>query len=375
MFSIVERENVAKRRAAPEPLPACYAMVMPGLEAVAEEELKQELGAEIKRSGPGIVVFRLEEVTPELLQLRTTEDVYLLAWGTDELTYRAEDLDKIQRWTAREVDWDRLLRIHHAVRPKPTGKPTYRLVTQMTGEHGYRRVDARKALARGLEGKLPASWRHADENAAVEIWLTIHGATAVCGLRLSDRSMRHRTYKTEHQRASLRPTAAAAMVRVAGIRPHQVYCDPMCGVGTILGELLAVLSGSIGRTVTVLGGDVDNNAVRAASSNLRRIGRPFLARWDARRLPLADASLDCIVSNPPFGKQLSTPEEIVPLYRRMVRDYDRVLKPGGRAVLLVSELDPLKEATKKVGWKRERLFHVRVLGQNAVISAWKKIKD
>lgn len=363
---------MAKRRAAPEPTPACYAMVMPGLEAMAEDELKKELGAEIKRSGNGIVVFRVDEIAPELLHLRTTEDVYLLGWGTDQLTYRAEDLDKIERWTAREVDWDRFLRLHHSLRPKPTGKPTYRLVTQMTGEHGYRRVDARKALARGLEGKLPASWKHAEENAAVEVWLTIHGATAVCGMRLSDRSMRHRTYKEEHRPASLRPTVAAAMVRLAGVRPHQIYCDPMCGAGTILGELLACLTGSIGRTVTVIGGDVDFGAVKAASLNLRRLGQARLARWNATRLPLADASLDCILSNPPFGKQMESPEAIVPLYRRMVRAYDRVLKPGGRAVLLVSEFDVLTEAIKKVGWKRDRLLNVRVLGQNAVISLSKK---
>jgi 23S rRNA G2445 N2-methylase RlmL len=363
---------MAKRRPAPEPPPACYAMVLPGLEASAEEEIRQELGGELKRSGHGIVVFRVEEITPELLQLRTTEDVFLLGWGTDQLTYRAEDLDKIRAWTAREVNWDQLLRLHHSLRPKPKGKPTYRLVTQMTGEHGYRRVDARKALARGLEGKLPASWRHAEENASVEIWLTIHAATAVCGMRLSDSSMRHRTYKLEHRPASLRPTAAAAMVRLAGIRPHQVYLDPMCGVGTILAELLTAVQKPIGRTIQIWGGDIDANAVRAAASNLRRLGQPLLTRWDATHLPLPDQSVDCIISNPPFGKQLGTPEEIVPLYRRMIRQYDRVLKPGGRVVLVVSDFDVLKEAIKPVAWKRDRQVRVRVLGQPAVISSWKK---
>src|SRR5262249_2147786 len=151
-----------------------------------------------------------------------TEDVFLLGWGTDELTYRATDLERICRWTAHDVNWQNLLRIHHATRPKPKGKPTFRLATQMHGEHGYRRTDARTALAGGLAGKLPASWRHAEENAAVEIWLTIDGATAVCGLRLSDRTMRHRTYKREHLLASLRPTVAAAMVRLVEVRPNDV---------------------------------------------------------------------------------------------------------------------------------------------------------
>jgi 23S rRNA G2445 N2-methylase RlmL len=187
--------------------------------------------------------------------------------------------------------------------------------------------------------------------------------------------MRHRTYKTEHQPASLRPTIAAAMVRLAGIRPHQTYIDPMCGAGTILGELLALLQGPVGRTIRVLGGDIEAASVRAAASNLRRLGQPFLARLDATRMPLADHAVDCIVSNPPFGKQLSSPEAIVPLYRRMVREYNRVVKPGGRAVLLVSEFEVLKEAARQAAWKRGQMLHVRVLGQDALISCWKIGKD
>src|SRR4051812_4405984 len=122
------------------PLPACYAVVQPGLESVAAEELKGDFGAEVKKTTPGLVVFRVPEVDRSLLRPRTTEDVFLLAWGTDQLTYRAADLRSIERWPARDANWDQLLKIHHAIRPKPSGKPTYRLVTQMTGQHAYRRV-------------------------------------------------------------------------------------------------------------------------------------------------------------------------------------------------------------------------------------------
>lgn len=347
-------------------------MVLPGLEAVAEEEIKRDLGGDVKRSGPGIVVFRLPEIDRSVLRLRTVEDVFVLAWGTDQLTYRAEDLDKIQRWTDRDADWNRLLQIHHAIRPKPKGKPTYHLVTQMTGEHGYRRVDARKSLVRGLAGKFPASWRLVDEDAAIEVWLTINGATAVCGLRLSDKTMRHRTYKHEHLPASLRPTLAAAMVRLAGIRPGQTVVDPMCGAGTILAELLVTARQADMPGVRVWGGDLDASAVRAARSNLSRLGQAELSRWDATRLPLAEHSVDAVISNPPFGKQLSRPEDIGRLYRRMIAQYHRVLKPGGRAVLLVSEFDTLKEATRAVSWKMLRPLRVRVLGQQATLSVWRR---
>jgi 23S rRNA G2445 N2-methylase RlmL len=347
-------------------------MVFPGLEPIAEEEIAHDLGGEVKRSGPALVVFRIPEVTPAVLQLRTVEDVFLLAWGTDQLSYRAADLDKIRRWTAREVNWDHLLRIHHAVRPKPKGKPTYRLVTQMTGEHGYLRRDARKALAEGLTGKLPASWRPAEEKAAVEIWLTIHGATAVCGLRLSDRTMRHRTYKMEHLPASLRPTLAAAMARLAEIKPKHVVIDPMCGAGTILAEVLELARHSGIRPETIVGGDVSPAALRAAGPNLRSLGRVILARWDATALPLPDQSVDRVVCNPPFGKQLSRPEEIGPLYHQLLQEWNRVLRPRGRAVLLVSDWAALKSAAAAVEWKPVRHFRVRVLGQLAYLSVWRK---
>ena len=216
---------MSKPRRAERETPACFAVVASGLEAVAADEITRDLGGDVKKAEKGIVVFRVPEIGPELLRLRTVDDVFLLAWGTDSLTYRAEDLKSIRQWTAKEADWQHLLSLHHALRPKPKGKPSYRLVTQMGGTHGYRRIDAGQAMAQGLGGVFPPSWKPAEENAAVEVWLIIRGRTAVCGVRLSDKTMRHRTYKVEHQPASLRPTIAAAMVRLAGAGPLGIVDD------------------------------------------------------------------------------------------------------------------------------------------------------
>lgn len=351
-------------------------MVHEGLEDLAGAEIAQTLGGKIKRAGNGIVVFRLDDIDRSILQLRTTEDVFLYAWGTDELSYRAKDLESIERWTDR-VRWDSLLKIHHAVTPKPKGKTTYHFVTQMSGVHGYRRVDAKKAMMRGLIGKLPGSWRYAEENASVEIWLTINGAMAVCGMRLSDKTMRHRSYKHEHLPASIRPTIAAVMVRLAELKPDQTVLDPMCGAGTLLAE--AHLS-TRGKKTTAgtdwpmrfLGGDLDPSHLRAAQANLRRFGITDLRTWDARELPLEDASMDRIVCNPPFGKQLETPEAIGPLYKQSVREMDRVLHPGGKAVLIVADAAALRSAIERVGWKEQRHVQLRMLGQRAFIGVYRK---
>src|SRR6478735_377833 len=107
---------MSKARRPERETPACFATVPTGLEAVAADELTRDLGADVKKAEKGIVVFRVGEVGPHLLRLRTVDDVFLLGWGTDSLTYRADDLDSIRKWTAKQADWQHLLALHHAIR-------------------------------------------------------------------------------------------------------------------------------------------------------------------------------------------------------------------------------------------------------------------
>jgi 23S rRNA G2445 N2-methylase RlmL len=357
----------------PEELPALYAMTHDGLEGVVGEEIVQDLHGEVKKTARGLVVFRLDHLDESVLKLRTTEDVFLLAWGSDTLTYRSTDLELFRHWTASKPDWSSLFRWHHQLRPRKRGKPTFHLVCQMHGEHGYRRIDAEESLRAGLKHVLPTGWYEVEEHAWLEIWLTIHGHMAVCGVRLSDRTMRHRTYKQEHIAASLRPTVAAAMVRLAGIGPGMTVLDPMCGAGTILAEALIVARERRGGPpVELLGGDWDANAVFVATQNLHRLGPVHLARWDARWLPLPDALVDRLMCNPPFGKQLPTPEMLPTFYAALAREWDRVLKPGGRAVFLVMEQPPLANALRLHRWILTRRLPLRVLGQSCTLSVWNK---
>jgi tRNA (guanine6-N2)-methyltransferase len=363
---------MARRAHENAPLPPLYAMLHAGLEPVVADEITRDLAGEVKKTKRGTVIFRLDTIDEDILSLRTTEDVYLLAWGSDTLTYKATDLKTITQWTAKQPDWKQLFQLHHQVRGMPKGKPTFHLVCQMQGEHGYRRVDALDAMADGLAGKIPASWQPADENAWLEIWLTITGRTAVCGVRLSDRTMRHRTYKREHIAASLRPTIAAAMVRMAGASPGMIVLDPFCGAGTILAEQIELSRRRKAGHVRVIGGDIDPHAVHSANGNIERLGPADICRWDATCLPLAKESVDRIVSNPPFGKQLSSIEQIPKLYQAAAREWNRVLRPGGRAVLLAAESITLRDAVKAHGWVAQRELKVRVLGQPAVMSVWQK---
>ncbi|MER3415260.1 MAG: RNA methyltransferase [Gemmataceae bacterium] len=346
---------------------SCYVLTVPGLEAIAAEEVTRRLGGQVKRTSRGLVVFRADTPDRRWFTLRTAEDLFLLVWGTDGLTGRREDLAHIRNWTAHHADWPRLLQIHHALRAPPRGRPSYRIVVQMHGRHDYRRIDAQTALAEGLTRVVPASWRYADSNASVEIWLTILGQKAVCGIRLTDRSMKHRPYKKEHIPASLRPAVAAALVQL--IQPdHQgLFVDPMCGAGTILCEFL--LEYPRGKA---LGGDKDLAALHAAAANLSWFGTGWLVRWDARRLPLPDSCVSWIGCNLPFGKQVGIEEQLVTFYRQVVAEWDRVLLYGARVALLAADLEASTRAAQEAQWHKHRQHKVVVLGQPAWITVWSK---
>ena len=190
-------------------------------------------------------------------------------------------------------------------------------------------------------------------------------------IKLSDRRMRHRTYKRDHLPASLRPTLAAAMVFLSHPRPGDRFCDPMCGTGTILAE--RALAGAYRQ---LLGGDIDPLAVQASMANLASWCRSspsvgggcVLHVWDARALAVRSGSLDVIVSNLPFGEQVGSHQENPALYRRFLLEAGRVLRPGGRAVLLSSEKDLMRQLVHDDAvLHMERQVLVGVLGRAARI--------
>jgi 23S rRNA G2445 N2-methylase RlmL len=85
--------------------------------------------------------------------------------------------------------------------------------------------------------------------------------------------------------------------------------------------------------------------------------------------------VDRLLCNPPFGKQLASVEEILPLYTALAREWNRVLKPGGRAVLLVMEHQALSTALSPFRWTTTRRLALRILGQPCTLSVWHKPLD
>ncbi|NUR98910.1 MAG: methyltransferase domain-containing protein [Kribbellaceae bacterium] len=133
---------------------------------------------------------------------------------------------------------------------------------------------------------------------------------------------------------------AEVLVRLAKARPGQVVLDPFCGTGTILRA-----AHRHEPTARVVG--VDHH--RSTRS---------MVQAKAEQLPLRDGSVDRVVANLPFGKQVGSHWDNQRLYPATLRELERVLVRDGRVVLLTEDKRLLRDAVQRSSFKvvRERLF-------------------
>ena len=332
-----------------------YAQTMPGVEEIAWLEIRDRLPNAVfqrylfAKEQNGIVVFDYPGPAADLLKLRTTEDVFMQIAFHDDLTRLRRDLRGIHDLIATSDSFGRAVNDYLRVRRFST-PPTYRVISRQYGKFEYSRKDLTATVWRSLKQRYPR-WTPVADDAQVEFWANLLGSTFLLGARLSDRTMRHRFERKVELPAALRPSVAAAMVFLTNPQPGDVFLDPMAGSGTILYERMQA-----GKFARLLGGDIDQERVDAARKTVRGSRKkpgpgdpqPDIRQWDARKLPLEDASIDKIATNLPFGKQLRGAQTPAKLYPPVLAELQRVVRPGGRIVLLTSEYDLIKEEVRKL---------------------------
>lgn len=153
------------------------------------------------------------------------------------------------------------------------------------------------------------------------------------GLRLTQRDDR-RLVKGE-----LRPELAHLLCLLSGPAPTDVFLDPFAGSGAIPAERAAAFP-----YARILAGDHDAALAARLRQRFARIPRVQTGSWDARALEgIADASVDAIVTDPPWGK-FENIADLPTLYRTMIAAFRRVLKPNGRLVVLAPRDETLERA-------------------------------
>lgn len=164
----------------------------------------------------------------------------------------------------------------------------------------------------------------------------------------------------------LMPRVARALCNVAGVVPGAVVLDPFCGTAGILleaGLLGACVIGVDAQEKIISGAVMNMEGYDAVSGAFRKQGDPAvdytLLTGDACRLPLADATVDAVICDPPYGRSAAIKaESLHALYAGAFHEIFRVLRPGKKAVV-VSEA-PVVPFAEDAGFEIVSVFYQRV---------------
>jgi len=343
-----------------------FARVTAGLEQLVWQDIERRCDAQLIGFGHRRIDFAYAGPPVALLDLRGVDDIYVRA-------VRLTDLDHTRASLARlteKIDPMKLLpavEVCAAVRPIGTA-PTYRVTASHLGRRNYSRYDVESAVATALTGNLP--WRFVlndaeEQEPELDLRVLLEDDWALFGLRLGMQPLHRRAYKVASRPGSLKPPVAYCLALLAELTPDEVVLDLACGAGTILVEAAALVSSGV-----ICGGDLDPSALETAQANFQAAGISveltelsaefdprqlavaskaeapiaLLYQGDATDLRLADHTVDAVLSNLPWGKQVTAETDLAPLYRGILTTIERVLARGGRAVLLTDQVDSMLAA-------------------------------
>ena len=340
-----------------------YALLVPGLEKVAWGEIRARLeDVQLMAEDRGRLLFTYPGDPRDLLYLRSVESVYVFIRNIKGITRSRKSLGDIFK-RVRSANFETALRLHkQAHRSKGKKRLTFRVISSKLGRHNFRRVDVQTAVASALSNKY--NWRVNLQTPTLEVRIDLEESEALLGLRLTSEIMHRRAYKVAHLPASLKPTVAYCMVQLSDPVPMDIFVDPMCGAGTI--PIERALAGPYGR---VIGGDVEESVVRSARNNVDASRRSVdLVLWSVSAMPLLDYTVDKVVCNLPFGKQIGSRSENQRLYSDFFKETARILRPGGKAVLLTSEQELMRKLIRQYpSMNLRRLLKIDLLGIRAYI--------
>ncbi len=308
---------------------------IPGLEAIAMDELNSYDAHSLETLRPGFLRFRFAGDSRLLLTLRSTIAVYSV--------YRFE----VPRPKALlgHQHLTRLIGIlRAAMRDWAMKNP--RLGIGAAGANSQVITRLKEELARLLDVKLA-------EGNKGELYLRLvrpidRSAWEVL-VRLGPRPLSKRDWRVINMPGALNATVAYAMTRIRSQDAQNRVLNLCCGSGTILVE--HALNSPAGQLLAV-----DNSAkmLSAAKRNLCASDtnhRVILLNADAGHTPLPSRAIDRIYADLPFGGHVGSHADNLRLYPALLREAYRVSKPDAVLILLTHEINLLRNCIAQSNWR------------------------
>jgi 23S rRNA G2445 N2-methylase RlmL len=305
-----------------------FALTTRGLEPTCADEMAALPGVTVNQVAYRRVAATCDTPLAPLLALRTVDDVFLDVATWSGIARQRSTLARLGELGAR-LDLHEAVARCAEVRDVPRS-PRFSITANFVGKRNYSSAEIKRACAESIAQRTGWTYTPDDAEADLNVRVSIEHDVAFVGVRLGECPLHRRAYKQSHVPGSLKPPVAAALLALAGVEPGMRVLDPCCGAGTILIE--AALGGAMAQ-----GGDSDVGVVSAARANALAAGVTIDAQgWDAQALPVDDGSVDRVVSNLPWGREVRVGATLEVFYRRACAEMRRVLAPGGQIAVLTS---------------------------------------
>ena len=274
------------------------------------------------------------------------------------------------------------------------------------------------AVSRGLSADTKISEN--EEIGSVKIQFGIVNDTCRFMIDTSGAGLHKRGYRPLTHEASIRETLASGMLTYAKYQPYgnEALVDPFCGSGTIVIEAARTACGIapgrdrhfayedlpyIGKApykraleealanedtepmddCYFFGSDIDPKAIESAKRNAEAAGVGQLTKFricDANKMTpeylskLTGLQRQLVITNPPYGGRLMTPEDAERLYKLIDRNYltkDGFCKKGLRLSVITPE-NAFEDATGHKADKRVKLYNGAII---CTLSNYYKLGD
>ena len=215
-----------------------------------------------------------------------------------------------------------------------------------------------------LEAHLARQLRAGDKGVAQFQLIVRRDGRGLFGLRLS----RPLFKRLKRPAGALRPELVHILCLVANVTSKDTVLDPFAGHGAVIGECLQGFQ--VRRVIAV---EKDDKLYSRLRQNYSPDDKVRVMHGSATDLALEPSSVDKVVTDPPWGIYgAMTRQELVSLYRRFLREAERVLKGGGILVVLSGNDDLNKMAEASGRLELLKTYNVLVSGKKATILKLRK---
>ncbi|XP_003380884.1 histone H2AV [Trichinella spiralis] len=182
--------------------------------------------------------------------------------------------------------------------------PKFRVSCQRSGgEHPFTSMEAASSFGGVVQAKF--QWTVDLVNFDIEVIVRISGSQVRVSLALTKKCLALRNLICFGS-TTMKATICYGILYLCEIQNYEIICDPMCGTGAIILEAAHCWPKCI-----LLAGDSNCRALKRCETNVKNFftlqhstsAIISIQRWNATKLPLTTASIDCIVTDLPYGRR------------------------------------------------------------------------